>query len=239
MWQAIVELQREVYFALADHLSAFAEGGGWGAFAAFLPMAVVFGALHALTPGHSKAVLATYLMGSAAPVARGLLVSMALSFTHVGMAVLIALLSLPLVETAFGSTGRAPLLEDVSRALLGLIGLWMLARAIRGPRAAHGTAEGTGVGVMAGLVPCPLTLFVMTFAIGRGVPEAGVAFAGAMILGVGATLALVAVVATVFRDRTARLLRSRPRLLAKLSRSTEALAGVVLLAIAAREVLLR
>ncbi|WP_425459635.1 hypothetical protein [Hankyongella ginsenosidimutans] len=35
---------------------------------------------------------------------------------------------------------------------------------------------------MAGLIPCPLTLFVMTFALSRGVPEAGVAFAGVMML---------------------------------------------------------
>ena len=73
-----------------------------------------------LTPGHSKAVLATYLTGSSAGMTRGLAVSIALTVTHVTMAVLIALFSLPLVSVMLGSAGSAPLLEDVSRGLLGV-----------------------------------------------------------------------------------------------------------------------
>jgi nickel/cobalt exporter len=48
------------------------------------------------------------------------------------------------------------------------------------------------VGVIAGLVPCPLTLFAIFFALSRGVPEAGLTFAVAMMLGVGLTLGAVA-----------------------------------------------
>ncbi len=42
------------------------------------------------------------------------------------------------------------------------------------PPHVHGEREGVAVGFMAGLISCPLTLFVMTFAISRGVPEAGI-----------------------------------------------------------------
>ena len=66
-------------------------------------MGILFGAAHALTAGHSKAVLATYLAGKPFGLARGLGVSLALSFTHVTMAVVIALLSLPLVTITLGS----------------------------------------------------------------------------------------------------------------------------------------
>lgn len=93
--QWIVEIQRDIYLAFAEHIKAFALGGSWTAFAAFLPMGIVFGAVHAMTPGHSKSVLATYLTGSSEGIGRSLLVSLALSFTHVTLAVLIALLSLP------------------------------------------------------------------------------------------------------------------------------------------------
>ncbi|WP_435053799.1 hypothetical protein [Mesorhizobium australicum] len=98
---------------------------------AYLPMGILFGAAHALTPGHSRAVLATYLAGSEAKAERGLLVLLTLSFTHVTIAVLISVLSLPLVSIALGSVGRAPLLEDISRGLLGLVGAWMVWRALR------------------------------------------------------------------------------------------------------------
>ncbi|WP_245299667.1 hypothetical protein [Mesorhizobium sp. WSM3873] len=109
------------------------------------------GAAHALTPGHSKAVFATYLNGSYAKVARGLLFSITFSVTHVTIAVIIAMLSLPLVSIALGTVGRAPLLEDVSRGLLGLIGVWMIWRAFgSGHRHKH---EGEAVGFMADPVP--------------------------------------------------------------------------------------
>ncbi|ESX45251.1 MULTISPECIES: hypothetical protein [unclassified Mesorhizobium] len=130
MFQALVEFQRSIYLALADQIKLLSVGGDWLAFLAFLPMGLLFGAAHALTPGHSKAVLATYLAGSDAKVSRGLLVSITLSFTHVATAVLIAVFSLPLVSIALGSVGRAPLLEGVSRGLLGLIGVWMLWRSV-------------------------------------------------------------------------------------------------------------
>lgn len=64
MWQFVVDIQRDIYLGFADHIKAFASGAGWRAFLAFLPMGIAFGAVHAMTPGHSKSILATYLAGS-------------------------------------------------------------------------------------------------------------------------------------------------------------------------------
>lgn len=237
LFQTLVEFQRTIYLTLAEQIKLLSAGGGWLAFMAFLPMGVLFGAAHALTPGHSKAVLATYLAGSEAKVARGLLVSLTLSFTHVTIAVLIAVLSLPLVSIALGSVGRAPLLEDISRGLLGLIGAWMVWRALRHRH--HHKHEGEVVGVMAGLVPCPLTLFVMTFAIVRGVPVAGLLFAGTMMVGVAITLCSVAVLSILLRESLMHFVDSRPRLFDAITRTIEGFAGAALVALAVHEILLR
>lgn len=64
MFQSHVQFQREIYLALAGQIKLLSTNGDWAAFLGFLPMGVVFGAAHALTPGHSKAILATYLTGS-------------------------------------------------------------------------------------------------------------------------------------------------------------------------------
>ncbi len=234
MWkfyQQLVALQREIYLSFADRIGSFASTGDWTLLASYLPMGIVFGAAHALTPGHSKAVLATYLTGSTASVPRGLAVSLLLSAVHVGMSVLIALLSLPLISVAFGSVGRAPLLENLSRGLLGAIGLWMLWQAVRGRGHAH-AGQATAAGFAAGLIPCPLTLFVMTFAISRGVPEAGAAFAAVMMVGVASVLATVALASVLFRQQLLRLLSSRPRLVDVVTRTIQVVAGVVLVIVA-------
>lgn len=235
MLETLFDIQRDIHSALGAHLGQFAENRDWMTFAAFLPLGIVFGAVHALTPGHSKAVLATYLAGSSLGVARSLLVSLALSLTHVGMAVLIALLSLPVLSRTLDSVGRAPLLEDLSRGLLGLIGLWMLARAFR--REPHVGSKGQGAlaGFVAGLVPCPLTLFAMTFAMLKGVPEAGLAFAATMAVGIALTLSAVAAVTVLCRQSVTRLIEDRPATLEWTVRGLQAAAGLVLIAIAALE----
>jgi ABC-type nickel/cobalt efflux system permease component RcnA len=237
MLQTLVALQRDIYLALAEQIKLLSAQGNWLGFLAFLPMGVFFGAVHALTPGHSKAVLATYLAGSEAKIARGLLTSVTLSFTHVTIAVLIAVLSLPVVSIALGSVGRAPLLEDISRGLLGLIGAWMLWRALT--HGQHHKHEGEAVGVMAGLIPCPLTLFVMTFAIARGVPAAGILFAGTMMIGVALTLSGVAILSILLRERLLNFVKGRPRLFNAIVRSVEGLAGAALIALALHEVFVR
>ena len=237
MLQHVVAIQREIYLALAEQIKLLSTEGNWLAFLGFLPMGIFFGAVHALTPGHSKAVLATYLAGSEAKIVRGLLTSLTLSFTHVTIAVLIAVISLPVVSIALGSVGRAPLLEDISRGLLGLIGVWMLWRALRHGR--HHKHEGEAVGIMAGLIPCPLTLFVMTFAMTRGVPAAGLLFAGTMMIGVALTLSGVAILSIVLREQLVRFVEGRPRLFNVITRSIEGVAGAALIALALHEIFLR
>ncbi|PZV34377.1 sulfite exporter TauE/SafE family protein [Mesorhizobium kowhaii] len=237
MFLHLLEFQRTIYLALAEQIKLLSTGGDWLGFMAFLPMGALFGAAHALTPGHSKAVLATYLAGSDAKVARGLLVSITLSVTHVTIAVVIAALSLPLVSIALGSVGRAPLLEDISRGLLGLIGLWMLWRALS--HGHHHKHEGEAVGFMAGLIPCPLTLFVMTFAISRSVPVAGLLFAGTMMIGVAITLSAVAILSILLRERLVWFVEGRSLLFEAITRSIEGLAGAALIALAIHEILLR
>jgi nickel/cobalt exporter len=93
------------------------------------------------------------------------------------------------------------------------------------------------VGVVAGLVPCPLTLFAMVVALGRGVPEAGLTFAAAMMVGVGLTLAAVAALTILARDWVVAVTTRHGASLEWLSRSLDGLAGTLLLIIGVYELL--
>ena len=122
---------------------------------------------------------------------RGLAVAGTLASVHVLSAVVLAFSAAWLVTRTLGGAGRAPALENISRGMLIVIGLWLLFRAVR--RQSHLHGEGLMVGVIAGLIPCPLTLFAMFLALSRGVPEAGLpTFAAAMMFGVAFTLGAVA-----------------------------------------------
>ena len=232
MFDYLITAQRWIYASLSGDLSTFAATRNWATLTAVLPLGVLFGAVHALTPGHGKAVLASYLLGSRVDALRATSIAAIVSLTHVGSAVILALVLTPLVTRTLGSAGRAPALENVSRGLLIGIGFWLVVRAVRG-RQHHLHGEGFAVGVVAGLIPCPLTLFAMFFALSRGVPEAGLIFAAAMMLGVGLTLSGVALFAIVARKSLLTLTSHWGASLNITVRGLDMLAGVLLIAVAA------
>ena len=183
----IMEYQKETYLAFGEHISTFAKGGSSAALFPFLPMGLLLGAVHALMPGHSKLLLAFYLVSSTGGgLWSALFTACVLAATHITISVLIVLLSLPVIDHMFGGSGprSSPLLEHLSRGLIGLIGIWMIWRGLRVTSHVHARREGAGFGFVAGRIPCPLTLFVMTYAVSRGLPTAGLLFATLMLAGV-------------------------------------------------------
>jgi nickel/cobalt transporter (NicO) family protein len=231
----LIALQRWINASISADLSAFAASRDIAALAGILPLGIVFGAIHALTPGHGKTVLASYLIGSRLAVVRSLAVAGALAITHVGSAVVLALAAAPILTRTLGGVGRAPILEDLSRGLLALIGLWLVWRAWRG--SVHEHREGVMVGVIAGLVPCPLTLLAMFLALSRGVPEAGLTFAFAMALGVGTTLCIVAALTVLARQWVVGFISRHGGSVERASRVLEASTGIALVLIGVRELL--
>ena len=140
MLAELVAIQKWIHDAVTADLLAFADTHDWTALMAVLPAGIVFGAVHALTPGHSKSVLASYLLGSRLAALRASAVAAVLSLTHVGSAVVVALVATQLVTRTIVGAGRVPVLEGLSRGLLVAIGLWLLWRAWR--RRAHPHGEG-------------------------------------------------------------------------------------------------
>ena len=194
----LFSIQQHIRDVLAGIFANYAAHPEMSAFLWLIPLGVVFGAVHALTPGHSKTVIASYVLGSRLSVFKSLAVSGALAFVHVASAVVIALTAAALVKKTIGGAGRAPSLEIASGILLAGLGLWLLWRGVRSQPHLHN--EGILVGAAAGLIPCPLTLFTMVLAQSRGVPEAGIAFAVTMMAGVALTLSAVAVATAFARD---------------------------------------
>src|SRR5215204_6557514 len=62
MLEPLIALQRWIYGSIGSELSGFATTRNWWLLATLLPVGIVFGAIHALTPGHGKTVLASYLV---------------------------------------------------------------------------------------------------------------------------------------------------------------------------------
>ena len=235
MFEFLFDIQRTIKSLLTSDISTYAASESWQVLLAMLPFGILFGMAHALTPGHSKAVLASYVVGSGMKPLRATLVSTALSATHIASAILLATITNSLITRTLVGAGRAPALEYVSRFSLAAIGIWLIYRALS--QVSHFHGEGIAVGFVAGLVPCPLTLFVMVFAISRGVPEAGLAFSVSMFLGVSTVLIGVALIAAFAREQVIRLMQLRGQQMYLVLRSVDLVSGVLLLSLSLWEVL--
>ena len=201
----MIALQRWLYEGMASGLREAAAGGTL-TLATALGAAVVFGILHALMPGHGKTVLFSYHLGEKSSLLSSIANGAILVLTHVGTAVVLVLAGFAVVTRAFAYGGRTPQFEMASGVLVALIGTFLLWRA--STRAAHGelcagTAprNGKALAFVTGFVPCPLTTFIMSYALARGLLAAGLAVTAAMAAGMILTIAGVAVLATVSRDR--------------------------------------
>jgi nickel/cobalt exporter len=97
--------------------------------AVLLLLAGVFGAVHALTPGHGKTLVAAYLVGEQGTVWHALLLGLMTTLAHTGAVFLLAVLFLLAPKTA----GVVYFLQGlVGGLLIAGLGLWLLLRRLGG-----------------------------------------------------------------------------------------------------------
>ena len=202
--ETLVTLQRWLYSGMASGLGDVA-GGDAQAIVTAMMAAVLFGAVHALMPGHGKTVLISYHLGQRAKAREGFLNGALLTLTHVGLALVLVLAGFAVISRAFAYGGRTPQFEMASGILIALIGTFLLWRSSNRPHDAQPQNGGT-LALVTGMIPCPLTTFIMTYALSRGLLAAGLLVTAAMTLGMMAVIGGVGLVAAFSRDPLVNLL---------------------------------
>jgi nickel/cobalt exporter len=106
----------------------------------FLPSAVVLGALHGLEPGHSKTMMAAFIIAIRGTVGQAALLGVCATISHTIIVWIVALGGMYLWQGA-NVEAIEPELQLVSGLLIVAIALWILWRTWRqGHGAAHGVA---------------------------------------------------------------------------------------------------
>ena len=84
-----------------------------------------------------------------------------------------------------------------------------------------------------GLVPCPLTTFIMVYASAQGIIAAGLLVSAGMAAGMIATIAAFALATVLLRDRAVALLERTDHLRQSLGRGLEAASALAIIAFGA------
>jgi nickel/cobalt transporter (NicO) family protein len=96
----------------------------------FAPSAVALGALHGLEPGHSKTMMAAFIVAVRGTVAQAVLLGVAATISHTAIVWAVALTGLYL-GAQLNVEANEPYLQIVSGALIIAVALWMMWRSWR------------------------------------------------------------------------------------------------------------
>ncbi|HFF2131846.1 TPA: nickel/cobalt efflux transporter [Pseudomonas aeruginosa] len=114
-------------------MSSFAELLQQGASQAwlYLPSAILLGALHGLEPGHSKTMMAAFIVAIRGTVKQAILLGLAATLSHTAVVWLVAMGGMYLGQNLDAETTE-PYFQLASAAIIITIALWMLWRTWRG-----------------------------------------------------------------------------------------------------------
>ena len=106
-------------------MSSFAELLQQGASQAWLyfPTAILLGALHGLEPGHSKTMMAAFIVAIRGTVKQAVLLGLAATLSHTAVVWLVAMFGMYLGENLDADTTE-PYFQLASAAIIILIALW-------------------------------------------------------------------------------------------------------------------
>jgi nickel/cobalt transporter (NicO) family protein len=203
--QTLLSIQHWLYGGMGKGLGDVA-GGDASAILFAMTVAVVFGAVHALMPGHGKTVLVSYHLGQPARPIDGFANGAILALTHVGLALVLVLLGFAVISKVFAYGGRTPQFEAASGVLIALIGAFLLWRSLSTGHDHATTRNGRTLAFVTGMIPCPLTTFVMSYPLARGILAAGLLVTAAMTVGMIAAIGGIVLAASLARSHFVELM---------------------------------
>jgi nickel/cobalt transporter (NicO) family protein len=227
---------------------------GEGLFVFLLLAAFAWGALHAISPGHGKAMVAGYLAGTRGTPRHALALGLTITATHTAAVFALGLVVLTASELILPEQ-LYPWLGVASGLMVVAIGLAVMRSRLRRWRAVRATGDHQaageghhhthhhhhhrepvtgrgliGLGISGGLVPCPSALVVLIAAISQHRVGLGMVLIVAFSLGLAATVSAVGL-AVIWGGRLVERLRPERRLFGgRLSGALPALSSLLIVA---------
>jgi nickel/cobalt exporter len=102
----------------------------------FVPSALLLGALHALEPGHSKTMMAAFIVAIRGTIAQAGLLALTATISHTAVVWLVAILALT-YGSQYSAEASEPYFMLISSGIILSVAIWMLVRTYRDQQAAQ------------------------------------------------------------------------------------------------------
>jgi nickel/cobalt transporter (NicO) family protein len=123
----VAETQQRMQRELAANVRGLKSGNAIAAALALAGLSFLYGVVHAVGPGHGKAIISSYVVANEETVRRGVMISfLAAGLQAVTAVLLVSVLLIALNATGLQVNAWANQLETASYALIALVGLYLL-----------------------------------------------------------------------------------------------------------------
>ncbi len=131
-WTWIQQTQQQLYRELAGGVRTLKEERAFSAGLALVLISFFYGVVHAIGPGHGKAVISSYALANERTARRGIILAVGSSFVQALSAiVLVGVMAIILNAAGLSIRERVGELETLSYALVAVVGAVMLVAAAR------------------------------------------------------------------------------------------------------------
>ncbi len=117
---------------MTDFATLFQQGNGWF----FIPSAILLGALHGLEPGHSKTMMAAFIVAIKGTVKQAVMLGLAATLSHTAVVWLIAMGGM-FISRRFTAEAVEPWMQMSSAVIILGTAAWMFWRTWQGERQWH------------------------------------------------------------------------------------------------------
>ena len=175
-------------------------------------IAFVYGVIHAVGPGHGKALVGLYFLREGGSYKQALKMGYLIATVHALSALTLTLVIYYLIETLFSKSFRefSGYSMIASGVLIILVGCYLVYESWKERNEKEQTKlsnrSSYAVAVSAGIVPCPGVMTITLFAISMGHVALGVVSALVMSIGMGLTISLAGVASVAVQNKGKRFM---------------------------------
>lgn len=108
----------------------------------FIPSAILLGALHGLEPGHSKTMMAAFIVAIRGTIGQAALLAVTATISHTAIVWIVAIFALTYGDRLTAEVSE-PYLQLISAVIIVAIALWMIVRTFRDQQAEKTAAAHT------------------------------------------------------------------------------------------------
>lgn len=221
--------QQNLNGKLTDLMNKSRESGTLRPFLPLIAIAFLYGIIHAVGPGHGKAVAATFLISRGRKIQDGFYIGNLIALMHGASGIcLVLFLRLILRSGVMDPLGEVTQITKItSYSLITLTGLILLCKSL------HSWYRNTGVArhnysgkydtrpagsltmaLVIGMIPCPGTVLIMLYAISINMTIPGILLAVSQTLGMAVTISTIGVVVVAGKIKSQNMLDYRRKSLA-------------------------